>query len=55
METSTYYVVTLKAYAFETAEQAAEFAHKLNDAFCAMPEAAEYGCSIDWHEEQGEH
>lgn len=38
-----YYVVEFTAFAFETKEQALEFANKLTDAFCAMPEAEGYG------------
>lgn len=40
-----YYVVEFMAFAFETKEQALEFADKLMDVFCAMPEAEGYGAS----------
>ncbi|NGQ91490.1 hypothetical protein G5V65_11335 [Rhodobacter sp. HX-7-19] len=40
-----YYVVEFMAFAFETKEQAGEFADKLTDAFCSMPEAEGYGAS----------
>lgn len=40
-----YYVVEFTAFAFETKEKASEFADKLMDVFCAMPEAEGYGAS----------
>ena len=40
-----YWVVRLEAYAFESKDDAGEFSHALIDAFCAIPEAKNYGCA----------
>lgn len=47
-----YYVVHLRAFAFETKEQAKAVADKLLDAFCDIPEAEGYGASTHIVEEQ---
>jgi hypothetical protein len=47
-----YFVVTLKAFAFETKEQAQAVADKLLDAFCDLPEADGYGASAQITEEK---
>jgi len=52
-----YWYVRLTVFAFDTKEQAAKYQDALIDAFCAMPESAQYGSScrhyhaseeIDW-------
>lgn len=40
-----YWIVTLKAYAFETEADACAFRERLEDAFCDLNAAGEYGCS----------
>jgi len=40
-----YWTVTLRAFAFESQEQAVKFRLALEDAFEAMPEAEHVGCS----------
>lgn len=47
----TYFVVHLKAYAFETEDQARIVADKLLDAFCDLPEAEGYGASTHVRQE----
>lgn len=50
--TEKYYVIEFQVFAFSTKEQAAEFADKLTDMFCDMPEAAGYGASYRIREEE---
>jgi len=45
-----YWTVTLRAFAFESQEQAVKFRLALEDAFEAMPEAEHIGCSTTVHE-----
>lgn len=40
-----YWIVTLKAFAFENEASACAFRERLEDAFCDLDEAGEYGCS----------
>ncbi len=40
-----YWTVTLHAFAFDTEADACAFREKLEDAFCEMDVAGEYGCS----------
>lgn len=40
-----YYVVEFNVFAFETKDQAGDFAEKLMDLFCDMPEAEGIGAS----------
>lgn len=49
--TEKYFVVKLNAFAFESKAAAEDFADKLSDAFCEMPEAEDYGCTIGVYEE----
>jgi len=44
-ESSKYWTVRLEVYAFETKAEAVAYQGALMDAFCAMPESAEYGSS----------
>ena len=49
----TYYVVNLKAFTFETKEQAQAIADKLLDALCDMPEMGGYSAATTVEEEKG--
>lgn len=49
-----YYVVEFNVFAFETKEKAVEFADKLTDMFCDMPEAEGYGASSRIREEEAD-
>lgn len=44
-----HWTVTLKVFAFETEQEARDYADKLTDAFCDMPESEGYGsaCRVE--------
>ncbi|WP_171232211.1 hypothetical protein [Ruegeria sp. HKCCA4812] len=44
-----YWIVSLEAFAFDTAEDAKLYADRLADAFTAMPESDGYGASVKYY------
>lgn len=44
-----YWIVSLKAYAFDTEQEARAYRDALCDAFTAMPESASYGSAVDFY------
>jgi hypothetical protein len=47
-----HWTVTLKAFAFDTKEQAEKFAEAITDAFCALPEAEGIAATTTIEEEE---
>lgn len=45
MDEDTYWIIDIKALAFETEAEADVFMHRLIDTFCEMPEAEGYAFS----------
>lgn len=54
MTDTTYWIVRLDAFAFDTKDKAVKFREALEDAFCAMPEAAEYASATTVFQEGAE-
>lgn len=51
MSDDRYWTVTMSVFAFDTEEEAAEYAERLGEVFREMPESAEYGSVVRVEEE----